>query len=337
MWKKIGPKMYGLFICFLIVILVSGCGGINFNLWPDRTKPLKERVLEGKGDGKVAIIPITGFISESPRKELIGKAPSLVQEVVAQLRLAEKDPDVKAVLLKVSSPGGTVTASDLLYHEIMAFKERKKTKIIVMMMNMATSGGYYVSLPADVIYAHPTTITGSIGVIFLRPSVTTLMDKLGVTVEINKTGKNKDMGSPYRTASPDEKEIFTGLIDKMGERFLTLVSRHRKIEQPQLSEAASARIFLAEEALSLKLIDKIGYLPEALQEAKKQAGLAENAKVVMYRRSASPDENIYSVASPGEGTAKPSLIDLPLTDLFPTLQPGFYYLWAPGFGGESGD
>ncbi len=334
MWGKISPKIGGLFICFLIVILVSGCGGVNFNLWPDRNKPLKERVLEGKGEGKVAIIPITGFISESPRKELIHKEPSLVQEVVAQLRLAEKDPEVKAVLLKVASPGGTVTASDLLYHEIMAFKERKKAKIIVMMMDTAASGGYYVSLPADVIYAHPTTITGSIGVIFLRPTVTTLLDKIGVTVEVNKTGKNKDMGSPFRATSPDEKEIFAGLIDKMGKRFLTLVSQHRKIEQPQLSEVASARIYLAEEALALKLIDKIGYLPEALMEAKKQAGLAGNAKVVIYRRSASADENIYSVASPGqgEGTAKPSLIDLPLTDLFPALQPGFYYLWAPGLG-----
>jgi len=334
MREKISPKIYGLFFCFLIVILVSGCGGINFNLWPDRAKPLKERVLEGKAEGKVAIIPITGFISESPRKDLIGKEPSLVQEVVAQLRLAEKDPNVKAVLLKVASPGGTVTASDLLYHEIMAFKERKKVKIIVMMMSTAASGGYYVSLPADVIYAHPTTITGSIGVIFMRPTVTTLMDKIGVTVEINKTGKNKDMGSPYRTASPEEKEMFSGLIDKMGKRFLTLVSQHRKMDQSQLSEAASARIFLAEEALALKLIDKIGYLPEALKEAKNQAGLPENAKVVIYRRTTSPDENIYSVASPEPESAKPALIDLPLTDLFPTLQPGFYYLWAPGLGGN---
>ena len=204
--RKNRPQIYEpYFFAFSPSFLVSGCGGINFNLWPDRTKPLKERVLEGKAEGKVAIIPITGFISESPRRELIGKEPSLVQEVVAQLRLAEKDPEVKAVLLKVASPGGTVTASDLLYHEIMAFKERKKAKIIVMMMSTAASGGYYVSLPADVIYAHPTTITGSIGVIFLRPTVTTLMDKVGVTVEINKTGKNKDMGSPYRTASPEEK------------------------------------------------------------------------------------------------------------------------------------
>jgi protease-4 len=332
MWVKISPKFFGLFFCFLIVTLVSGCGGIHFSLWPDRTKPLKERVLEGKAEGKVAIISIAGFISESPRKELTGKEPSMVQEVVAQLRLAEKDPEVKAILLKVASPGGTVTASDLLYHEIMTLKERKKTKIVVMMMSTAASGGYYVSLPGDVIYAHPTTITGSIGVIFLRPTVTTLMDKIGVTVEINKTGKNKDMGSPYRAASADEKEIFTGLIDKMGKRFIDLVSKHRKIDQPQLAEVASARIFLAEEALSLKLIDKIGYLPDALKEAKKQAGLSENAKVIIYRRAASQDENIYSVGSTGEGTAKPSLIDLPLTDLFPTLQAGFYYLWAPGLG-----
>ena len=333
MRKTIHPPIKAWWLSVIAALLLAGCGGINFNLWPDRTKPLKERVLEGKADGKVAIIPISGLISEAPQRDLIGKEPSMVQEVVAQLRLAEKDPEVKAVLLKVASPGGTVTASDLLYHEIMAFKERKKVRIVVMMMSTAASGGYYVSLPADVIYAHPTTVTGSIGVLFMRPTVTALMDKVGVSLEINKTGKNKDMGSPYRTASPEEKDLFKDLIDKMGKRFLDLVARHRKITPEQLAEAATARIFLAEEALSLKLIDKVGYLPEAIKDLKKQAGLTEDAKVIIYRRTAAPDENIYSQGPEIEGRGKTALIDFPFSELLPNFQPGFYYLWAPGLEG----
>ena len=334
MRKKIGPGLKRWFLYSLVAVLVSGCGGINFNLWPDRAKPLKERVLEGKADGKVAIIPISGIISEAPQRDLIGKEPSMVQDVVAQLRLAERDPEVKAVLLKVASPGGTVTASDLLYHEIQVFKERKKVKVMAVMMNTAASGGYYVSLPADLIYAHPTTITGSIGVIFMRPKVTGLMDKMGVTVEIDKTGRNKDMGSPYRPVTPEEKELFKGLLDRMGKRFLDLVARHRKISPEQLTTAATARVFMADEALALKLIDKIGYLPEALQELKKQSGLAEDAKVVIYRRTALPDENIYSLGPEIEAAGRTALVDLPFSENLAGYQTGFYYLWAPGFKGD---
>ena len=317
---------------FLGGLSVSGCGGLHVNLLPDRTKPLKENVLEGTGTGKVLVIPVYGTISDAPRKGMLSKEPSLVEEVVAQLRLAEKDPEVKAVVLKVSSPGGGATASDFIYQELLAFKEKKKAKVFVMMMSLAASGGYYISLPADMIWANATTVTGSIGVIFLRPDLTGLMEKVGLGVEVNKSGRNKDMGAPWRAATPEEKEIFKGLSDKMGAHFLTLVAKHRKLSEAQLAEVGSARVYLAEEALALKLIDRIGYLSEALAEAKKQAGLEENAKVIAYRRAPSPNENVYSLS--GEGEGKTALIDTPFSELTAALQPGFYYLWAPGLGGD---
>jgi protease IV len=331
MGRKVFVLMMG--VCTLLIGLsVSGCGGIHLNLLPDRTKPLKEQVLEGAGAGKVLVIPVYGTISDAPRKGLLSKEPSLVEEVVAQLRLAEKDPEVKAVMLKISSPGGGATASDFIYRELLDFKEKTKAKVFVMMMSLAASGGYYISLPADMIWANPTTVTGSVGVIFLRPDLTGLMDKIGLGVEVNKSGRHKDMGAPWRAVTAEEKEIFKGLSDKMGARFLSLVAKHRNLTAEQLAEVGSARVFLAEEALALKLIDRIGYLPEALAEAKKQSGLSENAKVIFYRRALAPNDTIYSLTGVGEEAGKAALIDIPFSEMATALQPGFYYLWAPGLG-----
>ena len=220
-----------------------------------------------------------------------------MQEVVSQLRLAEKDNEIKAVLLEINSPGGSITASDVLYHEIMGFKERTNAKIVAGLMDVAASGGYYIALPADRIVAHPTTITGSVGVIFITPKVTGLMDKLGLAVEVNKSGKEKDIGSPFRPSTPEEQKIFQELTDRMGRRFLDLVAKHRGMDQKTLTSISTARIYLADEALQLKLIDSIGYLSDAIAEAKELAGLSKEAKVVVYRRSEYPNDNVYNMST----------------------------------------
>jgi protease-4 len=254
----------------------------------------------------------------------------MVQEVVSQLRKAEDDPEVKAVLLKIDSPGGSVIASDLIYNEIVAFKQRKEAKVVVAMMGVAASGGYYISLPADFILAHPTTVTGSVGVLFLRPDVTGLMEKIGVDVNVSKTGKNKDMGSPFRQATEEEKKITQDLIDQLAARFLDRIAEHRKLGPKNLKEISAARIYLAHDALNLGLVDRIGYLDEAVSEAKKLAELPEDAKVVVYRRTEYPDDNLYNTATSlyeGRGL---SIISLDLPGALAPLQTGFYYLWHPG-------
>jgi len=190
-----------------MLFLFIGCAAPKIRLFPSQADPLKEFTLEGKADPKILVLPVRGVISDAPREGIIRTRPSLVQEIVSQLRLAEDDKKVKAVVLKVDSPGGSVTASDILFNEILAFKERTGAKVIVTMMGLAASGGYYISLPADYIVAHPTTLTGSIGVIFLRTKVAGLMEKIGVGVEVNKSGINKDMGMPYRSATAQENEI----------------------------------------------------------------------------------------------------------------------------------
>lgn len=311
----------------MAVFFLLGCEAPKIRIFPSHADPLKEYTLQGKEEGKVVVIPVRGVISDAPRKQLIGTWPSMVQEIVSQLRKAEDDPEVKSVLLKIDSPGGSVIASDLIYNEIMGFKQRKKAKVVAAMMGVAASGGYYIALPADFILAHPTTVTGSVGVLFLSPNVSGLMEKIGIDVNVSKTGKNKDMGSPFRSATGEEQKIIQDITDRLGAQFLNHIAEHRKLESNTLKEISSARIYLAEDALKLGLVDRIGYLEEAVSQAKKLADLPEDAKVVVYRRTEYPDDNLYNTSLSRYEGRSPSIISLDLPASLASLQTGFYYLW----------
>jgi len=308
-------------------LFLLSCAAPRIKLYPGRTDPLQEFVLSGKAEQKVLVIPIRGIIADQPKQGLLRSEPSVVEETVAHLRKAGEDGDIRAVLFKIDSPGGTVTASDILYHEIERFKQRTGKKIVAAMMGMAASGGYYVSLPADYILAHPTTVTGSVGVIFLRPRLEGLMTKIGVGVEVSKSGRNKDMNSPFRASSQEEKEMMQAQTEAMGRRFVDLVRAHRTLSEASLEEISSGRIYLADEALKLGMVDEVGYLEDALSQAKRLAGLAEDAKVIIYRRTEYPDDTLYNTAtasSAGDG-GPVAVIDLNI----PGLASGFYYLWPP--------
>ena len=323
--------MRKIFLLLLISgLIISGCGAPQLKLFTDSTDPLKEFSLEGKAKEKILIIPIRGLISATPDEGLLSTKPSMVQEVVAQLKKAENDKNVKAVILQIDSLGGTVTASDILYHEIRRFKERKEVKVVALLMDIATSGAYYIALPSDIILAHPTTVTGSVGVVFIRPDLTGLMDKIGLQLDINKSGENKDMGAFYREATFEEKAFFQDLVNKMGRRYIDLVSEHREINNQKLSEVASAKIVLADEAEELGLIDRIGYVQDALEETRKLAGLPEDARVVVYRRSNYPDDNYYNPITMKSSGKAAYMINLGINGTATLLSPGFYYLWLQG-------
>jgi protease-4 len=314
----------------VLILFLIGCEAPKIRIFPSYADPLQEYTLQGKEKGKVLVIALRGMISDAPQKQFLRTRPSMVQEIVSQLRKAEKDPEVKAVLLKIDSPGGSVIASDLIYNQIVAFKQRKEAKVVVAMMGVAASGAYYISLPADFILAHPTTVTGSVGVLFLRPDITGLMEKIGVDVNVSKTGKNKDMGSPFRQATEEEKKITQDLIDRLAAQFIDRITEHRKLDPKNLKEISSARIYLAHDALNLGLVDRIGYLDEAVSEAKKLADLPMDAKVVVYRRSEYADDNLYNTATSRYEGGGLSIISLNLPGTLAPLQTGFYYLWHPG-------
>jgi protease-4 len=305
------------------VLLTMGCAAPSVTLFPDAAEPLKEFTLTGTGDEKILVVSIRGIIDDDPKRRLLRTEPSMVEEIVSQLQAAEEDEKIRAVLFKIDSPGGTATASDLLYHEISNFKKRTGAAVVASIMNVGASGGYYVALPADRIFAHPTSITGSVGVVFLRPQVFALMDKIGVGVAVSKSGRNKDIGSPFRPETEEETAIFQELTDHLARQFIDRLRAHRRISDSDLADIKTARIYTAEGAKEKGLVDEIGYLNDAVTAAKSLAGLAEDARVVVYRRTEYGNDNIYNPATGAGGGP-----DMPRLDLGALgLQTGFYYLW----------
>ncbi len=326
------PSKYTFPIVLLLLILsLSGCATPKINLFSFGTEPLQEFTIEGDGDEKILIIQVKGVIWDEPKESFLLSGPSMLQEIVSQLRKAEKDSDIKAVILKVDSPGGTVTASDIIYNEILRFKEKTGIKVVAVMMDLAASGGYYISLPADYIVAHPTTVTGSVGVLFPRWQAFGLMEKIGVRRDVSKSGKHKDMGSPFREPTQEEIDMFQGLIDGLNSRFISLVKKHRNLTPEALEQVSTARIFLAKDAFDIGLVDEVGYLDDAVAHTKKMTNLPKNAKIITYRRVEQPDDNMYNTSTTQLGTKPISLIDLGIPQgMMPQLQNRFCYIWEPG-------
>ncbi|GAB7021671.1 signal peptide peptidase SppA [Salidesulfovibrio brasiliensis] len=311
-------------LLWVLIVLVAGCAP-KVSLFGDNEQPLKEVVLEEGADAKVAVMSLDGFISASARRGMLSRRPSVVDELVMRLRAAEKDPLVRAVVVKINSPGGTVTASDIVYHELTRFRERTGKKVVACLMDTAASGGYYAALAADSIVAHPTTVTGSVGVIFVMPKVHGLMDKVGVEVDVTKSGTDKDMGSPFRPATERERAMFQTIIDGMAERFTGLVRERRSPGDEAMTTIASARIFTAQQAKALGMVDRIAHLEGAFEEAAAQAGIEGEPTIIAYRRTVYPDDTPYnslSAASPAG-----NLFGADVSTLLPP-PPGFHYLWT---------
>jgi protease-4 len=320
----VGNMRNGYRLCVLLSVMwLSGCVVNQFKLPKDATDPLEEFTLSGSGEEKILMISVTGVISGKEVKEMLSTTPSIVQQVVSRLKKAEKDPRIKMVLFKVDSPGGGVLASDVLYHEILEFKHRTDIPVGVIMMGLAASGGYYISLPSDWIMAHPVTLTGSVGVVFSRPKVKSLMTKVGVDMAIKKSGRNKDMASPFRSETEEESRLMQQMVDQFAGRFVGLVQKHRQLTPEALKTVKTARIFHAEEALKLGLIDGIGYLDDALDKSRETAELSQDVSVIVYRRNQYAEDNMYNDA---DTQTKPLLSVGWLSSVLGATS-GFYYLW----------
>jgi protease-4 len=316
-------------ISAMCLAISSGCATVKLDFLVDKTDPLEEQtVIDGTSSSKILLINIDGFISQESGWSFVKDTSSMVEDMVSQLKLAAKDRGIKAVLLKVNSPGGTATASDIIYHEIMNYKKKTGCKIYVHMMDIAASGGYMVSLPADRITAQPTTVTGSVGIIFIRPKIDGLCEKIGVSFDVTKSGENKDMGSPFRKESKEEEAIFQSIITGLNDHFYSLVQKHRKISPENLSKIKTARVFLAGEALKIGMIDGICYPDDAILGCILDAGLDKFSKVVVYRRKKYPNDNIYNT-SRTSGSGNYSLVNLGVLSALGNMKTGFCYVW-PG-------
>lgn len=235
------------------------------------------------------------------------------KETIRQLRHFLKQDGVKAVVLRVDSPGGIVAPSQEIYEEVRKFAAKKK--IIVSMGSLAASGGYYISAPATMIYANPGTITASIGVILKLSNIEALMDKIGIKSHTLKTGKYKDSGSPLRQFSPEDRAMLQSVIDNTHEQFIRAVAEGRKLPIDEVRKIADGRILSGEQAKGARLVDRLGTLQDAIEEAGKQAGIKGEPEVILPPKKKMNYLDILSggVEEKFEGSLKSALGGMRLT------------------------
>ena len=311
-------------LLFILAIALTGCVSINL----PSVQPLTEKVVAGVGEAKILLIDISGIIKDEESANIFGQSkPNLTARIKEELELAAKDDDVKALVLRINTPGGPVTTSDIISHEIENFKKKRKVPVVAELMDVAASGGYYIASSADRIIAHPTTVTGSIGVIAISVSASGLMEKIGITNQTIKSGPMKDIGSPLKPMTEEERRVLQSVIDNMYENFLdrVMLGRTNSFTRDELRKIADGRVYTAAQAKDLKLVDSIGYLDDAIDWAKQAAGVKE-ARVVTYAAPRAYRNNIYSMAEPA-----PAGINIINIEAGIPKRAGmeFMYIWLP--------
>ncbi len=321
----------GLLVLLMCAAASTGCIYVSskglLGLGPS---PLRETLITGSGTNKILLMEINGIISEQERSGFLRlrPEPSTVASIAEQLDKASKDPRIKALILQINSPGGTVAATDIIYHEIKRFKERQGLKVIALLMGTAASGGYYVAQAADKIIAHPTSVTGSIGVVLINLNIGGLFEKIGVSDQSIKSGEFKDVGSPFRKPQEGEREVLQRVVNELYAQFCQVVEENRpSVRLKDNPEIADGRILTARDALEKGLVDGIGYFEDTLALAKREAAISK-AKVVRYQR---PDEYRPSVyATTGAGVAQElNVFKIDFESIRSGLGPTFMYLWLP--------
>lgn len=315
----------------LTSLVATGCGVPSFLITPvGNTNKLEESVVEeGKG-GKVAIIDLEGMLANAKTGGFLSPTENKLSLFVQELDLAAKDDSVKAVVLRINSPGGTVTCTDTMYQLLLKFKKETHKPVVASTQEMTASGGYYVACAADKIVAQPTSVIGSIGVIFFTFDASGTMQKIGLRSDAIKSGPFKDMGSPFRPSTPEERAIMQGIVDEYYARFKQVVTTNRPIRDVEkLTLVTDGRVFSGQDAVRLGLADQEGLLSDAIDMARKM-GHAPKAEVILYKRPYGYTGSIYASSDlpAPQGSATPSLnVNLPAPSAM--LPTGFYYLWQP--------
>jgi protease-4 len=247
--------MAGLLVFFVLVLFfieryVERPGGLAF------------------GD-KIAIVEIKGVINES-------------SGIIEEINQYQEDAGVKAIILRIDSPGGGVGPSQEIHREILRVKAKKK--VVTSMGSVAASGGYYIACASDLIVANPGTITGSIGVLMEFTNIEELFKKIGIKGVVLKSGEHKDIGSPFREMTPDERRIMQEVIDNIHQQFIQAVAMGRKMDQEKVMEIADGRIFSGEQAKQIGLVDQLGNLQDAIDITAKMVGIEGKPNILYPKR-----------------------------------------------------
>lgn len=325
-----------------VTILVCACGltgcgpGVGYIVKP---VPLDERLVEttiASDDGlfvsdKIAVIDVDGLIMNT-RGGLLGQEENPVTTFVEKVDQAQADPHVKAVVLRINSPGGGVTASDIMHQRIKTLKADRKIPVVAIIEDLGASGGYYIACSADTILAHPTAITGSIGVIIQTASFHKTLNIIGIDTKAVTSGPHKDMASPFKALNDDDTAILQGLVDNFYKRFLGVVQAGRpKLTHEQIATLADGRVYTGDQALANGLVDSLGYMHDALAAAKKLSG-ATSVKAVIYGRPWGYRPNAYASANAPAASVgtQVNMVNVSVPELLRFGQPQFLYLWSGG-------
>lgn len=289
-------RLQGCLIAGVIVLLIASLfinlgliGALALNGGHSRlseSAKFEEELIDGKDQGrslnksqaKIAVVDLTGIISVSLEGASGG---SMVDEVVGKLRQVREDDSIKAVVLRIDSPGGEVNASDIIYHEVA--KTRAVKPVVVYMSSVAASGGFYAAMGSNYIMASDLTITASIGVILQTVNYKDLIQKIGVKSVTFKSGKFKDLLNGGRDMTPEEEKFVQDMIDDTYNKFVGIVAKERKLDVNELKNGiADGRILSGAQAKDAKLIDGLGYMEDAITKAK-EMGKSPDAIVVRLK------------------------------------------------------
>ena len=327
-WVSIILLAVGFSISFVLNIgMMAGAmgGGRDSSVLDQGTDDAPEFQEEwscGTGDTKVVRIAVDGVIMRSAGAGMFGKTTDMTEDALRQIRAAQNDKDVRAILLEVNSPGGAVTPSDEIYTALKAFRASgKDRRVVVFIRDLCASGGYYISMASDYIVSEPTAIVGSIGVIMESLNWSALSQKWGVDAVTIKSGANKDLLNPFRPVNLENVAILQAMINDAYERFARIVSAGRKMPRETLAPLADGRVFSAEDARAKGMVDAIGYWDDAVKATAEQLGV-KGVKVFRYKDGRGFLDKLLSAHTPEHPMAR-------VAAELPSTRPHMMYLWRP--------
>jgi protease-4 len=311
-WLLIGIVLFIGFVIFVSLVLLFSTRGTSSGF--------TERTFDGYASDKIVVTYVDGVIGED---SLLGSSFDS-QSFIRQLDQALSDEKVKAIVIRVNSPGGSVVTSDEIYEKILELKNAG-IHVVISMGNLAASGGYYISAPADYIFANRATLTGSLGVIFTLPNYQGAAEWIGYQETNITSGEFKDMGNSLRDLRDEEKAIYQSLVDESYERFIDIIAEGRNLTRKETYELADGRVYSGNQALSLGLVDELGSLEDAIAYTKQFVG-QEGVRIVQYEQPFSLSDALLGFRSKSsEPLAKA------ISELLPSsrVEPGLMYLYHP--------
>jgi len=321
------------FLAVALTALLGGCGNRILRLdFVPVDEPLSAQTVEKDPtsftNNKIAMIDVSGMIANVKAKSLLSDGRNKVSDFRETLNSIERDPYIKAVVLRINSSGGTITATEMMYRDLQEFKKRTGKPVVTCMLDLCASGGYYLSCASDYRIAYPSTITGSIGVIIQTLNFTGTLTKLGISAKAFTSGPHKDMLSPLRPLSDDDSTLAQSLVTQFYGQFVQAVkaapNRVKEADWPMLTDG---RVVTGQDAARLGLIDQTGTINDAFAKARELAHI-DHANIIQYTRHDEHKGSVYAASDTPTPQVNMINVNADLSELTPLTHPQFLYLWT---------